>query len=452
MTTFPADFILDYSKPVPRYTSYPTAPNFTETVGAETVAAWMRAIPCDEAISLYIHIPFCDRLCWFCGCHTQHVQRYDPIKRYLETLYQEIDIVADAIGQRQRVAQLHLGGGSPSLLKANDLSRLRARLDAAFILDAQTEISLEFDPTDMCADDVEGFCAFGVTRASLGVQDFDARVQAAINRPQSFEKTREIVTALRNGGVASVNIDALYGLPFQTDATIRRTLDQVIDLDPDRVALFGYAHVPWMKKHQRMIDESALPDTLNRFRQSNIAASALRRMGYQPIGIDHFAKPHDTLSVAARNGTLRRNFQGYTDDPCQTLIGLGTSSISQFAQGYSQNTKSVQAYSRAADARTLSTERGIEISDSDRVTAAAIEQLMCEFRIDSDRLRSRFGSLADGVLAKAALIVHRDEDGLIKADATGFHVTDMGVPFVRSLASRFDDYLPSNTGRFSAAV
>lgn len=452
MTTYPAELILNYSAPVPRYTSYPTAPNFTEGVDSAVVSGWLSAVAEDEAVSLYIHIPFCDRLCWFCGCHTKHVQRYEPVRRYLDLLYREIAQVAERIGRKQPVARLHLGGGSPSLLKANDLTRLRACLDRAFSFGPNTEISLEFDPTDMSVEDVESFCAFGVTRASLGVQDFDERVQSAINRPQSFEKTREIIEALRHGGVTSVNIDALYGLPFQTDATVRRTLDQVVELEPDRVALFGYAHVPWMKKHQRLIEESALPDTLNRFRQSSIAASILKRNGYQSIGIDHFAKPDDVLSVAARKGSLRRNFQGYTVDECDTLIGFGTSSISQFAQGFAQNTKSVQAYERAMDEGVLPIERGVVVSDADQVTAAAIEQLMCDFRLDAASLRTRFGALADVVLSKAALIAHRDEDGLFEADAGGFRVTDLGKPFVRTLASRFDDYLLARTGRYSAAV
>ncbi|MEM9601152.1 MAG: coproporphyrinogen III oxidase, partial [Pseudomonadota bacterium] len=204
--------------------------------------------------------------------------------------------------------------------------------------------------------------------------------------------------------------------------------------------------------HQRLIEESTLPDTLNRFRQFSVAASILKRSGYQGIGIDHFAKPDDTLSIAARSGTLRRNFQGYTVDTCDTLIGFGTSSISQFAQGYAQNTKSVQAYERALNAGELPIERGIAITESDRVTAAAIEQLMCDFRLDSARLRARYGARADVVLAKAAMIAHRDEDRLFEADPDGFHVTELGRPFVRTIASRFDDYLLSRTGRYSAAV
>ncbi|MGB6231031.1 MAG: oxygen-independent coproporphyrinogen III oxidase [Litorimonas sp.] len=452
MTTYPAELILDYAKPVPRYTSYPTAPNFSEAVNADTVRGWMAALPGEEAISLYLHIPFCDRLCWFCGCHTRHVKRYDPIRAYLEQLYREFEIVAKAIGRRQPVARLHLGGGSPSLLRAQDLVRLRARLDANFDILPDAEISLEFDPTDMDPEEADRFCAFGVNRASLGVQDFDPRVQTAINRPQSFSKTRDIVQALRDGGVASVNIDALYGLPFQTDDTIRRTLSQVIELEPERIALFGYAHVPWMKRHQRMIETTSLPDTLNRFRQNAVAASALGRAGYRSVGIDHFALPDDPLAVAAANGSLRRNFQGYTADPCATLIGFGTSSISQFEQGFAQNVKTVQAYGRALDAGEPATERGIALRDRDRVTAAAIEQLMCRFRIDADTLRTRFGPLADSALRKAALIAHLDEDGLFEADAQGFRVTDLGRPFVRTLASRLDDYLQTDTGRFSVAV
>ncbi|WP_298917427.1 oxygen-independent coproporphyrinogen III oxidase [uncultured Algimonas sp.] len=452
MTTFPAELILDYSAPVPRYTSYPTAPNFTDAVNSQNVSSWMSALPADEAVSLYIHVPFCDRLCWFCGCHTQHVKRYDPVRRYLDSLYREIALVSDTIGRRQLVRQLHLGGGSPSLLRPQDLRRLRSTLDAAFEIEPDAEISLEFDPTDMIAEDVESFCAFGVTRASLGVQDFDARVQSAINRPQSFAKTREIIDALRHGGVESVNIDALYGLPFQTDDTVRRTIEQVVSLSPDRVALFGYAHVPWIKRHQTMIDEASLPGALSRFRQSRIAAAALQRSGYAAIGIDHFAKPADALCVALSKGRLRRNFQGYTADPCKTLIGLGTSSISQFAQGYAQNVKTVQAYDRTLEDGRLPIERGATISARDRATASAIEQLMCGFALDATRLRQDHGAHADGVLAKAAMIAHRDEDGLFEAVETGFRVTETGRPFVRTLASRLDDYLKQRPARFSAAV
>ncbi|NOZ31882.1 MAG: coproporphyrinogen dehydrogenase, partial [Alphaproteobacteria bacterium] len=249
-----------YSAPVPRYTSYPTAPSFHEGVDGEVYRRRLGELTDADTLSLYIHIPFCDRLCWFCGCHTKQTLRYEPIAAYLGPLRREIALVSDAIGSRPKVIGVHFGGGSPSMLTSHDFRDLLARLRDRFQFAPKTEISIEIDPGDVTADRVEAMAEAGVTRASIGVQDFDPKVQAAINRPQSFELTKNVVTAMSDTGVHSVNLDVLYGLPHQSEKTMAATIAKVVALDPDRVALFGYAHVPWLKTHQRMIDETSLPD------------------------------------------------------------------------------------------------------------------------------------------------------------------------------------------------
>ena len=441
-----------YAAPVPRYTSYPTAPHFHDGMGAGRVSSWMAALPETEAISLYLHIPFCDRMCWFCGCHTQHVERYDPVSSYLKSLYKEIALVSERIGRRQKVARIHLGGGSPSMLKSEDLIEFQLTLRAYFEISAETEISVEFDPTDLGKDDVQAFIDFGVTRASLGVQDFNEKVQKAINRPQTFGQTRDVISQLRAGGVGSVNIDALYGLPFQTQETLEATLEQVVSLHPDRIALFGYAHVPWVKPHQKLIPEEALPGTIERYKQARFAERYLKASGYNQIGFDHFAKPGDSLALAAQAGTLRRNFQGYTADNCQTLIGLGTSSISQYAQGYAQNTKNRHAYKRDLENGDLAIEKGFELSADDIVVAAAIECFLCDFRLDVAAFKARFGAAAKAVLSKCAVIVLQDQDGFFREDENGFYITEEGQPFTRTFVAGLDGYLKQAVGRYSVAV
>ncbi|WP_371395695.1 oxygen-independent coproporphyrinogen III oxidase [Fretibacter rubidus] len=444
--------IKHYAKPVPRYTSYPTAPHFNEAVQDKTVRKWMATIPADEAISLYIHIPFCDRLCWFCGCHTKHTLKYEPVRRYLQTVYNEIRLVGSRIGRQQTVAHLHLGGGSPSLLKPEDLADLKRVLLENFHINPSTEISLEFDPTDLDKHALRAFAGFGVTRASLGVQDFDPLVQATINRPQSFEQTKFVVDTLREQGVISLNIDALYGLPHQTLTTLEDTLHSVISLSPDRIALFGYAHVPWVKPHQKMIPENSLPDNMARFKQARFAETVLKDAGYVAIGFDHFAKPTDSLAQGYKAGTVRRNFQGYTTDACPTLIGLGVSSISQFAQGYAQNVKDTHSYRRAIEAGDLPTQRGIAVGPHDAMVASAINELMCYFTLSKAPLRAAYGDAADMIISRAQRIAHEDENGYFKETASGFALTDSGRPFVRTYAALFDDYIAETSGKYSVAV
>jgi oxygen-independent coproporphyrinogen III oxidase len=448
----PTPSLEDRARPVPRYTSYPTAPHFNEGVTAETYGQWLSDLPADASLSLYLHVPYCDRLCWFCGCHTKQVQRYEPIARYLEALTAEISAVAARLAGRGTVTAVHLGGGSPSMMTPEDILALGTLLRRSFNFAPDAEISIEMDPNDMDEARYDALAAFGVTRASLGVQDFNPKVQQAINRLQSFEQTRGVVEAMRVRGVGSVNCDVLYGLPFQTAEFLNATVEQVLSLRPDRIALFGYAHVPWMKTHQKMIDEAALPGIQTRFESAQGAAALIVAAGYEAIGIDHFALPEDSLAIAARNGTLRRNFQGYTADNATALIGLGASSIGQLPQGYVQNTVATAEYQRRVLANGLATGKGYALTEDDRVRGYLIERLMCDFAVSRSDLRQRFGAAANPVLAEMQLAFANDVDGVLELDGDWFRISETGRPFVRSVAAAFDAHLNMNGARYSLAV
>jgi oxygen-independent coproporphyrinogen-3 oxidase len=445
------DLLKKYSGPVPRYTSYPTAPQLNASIGAGEYALWLDEIAPGTAVSLYVHIPYCDRLCWFCACHTKQTLRYEPIAAYLRSLKNEIDMVAQLIPEA-RITALHLGGGSPTMLKPADMIGLVGHLKTRFRFEADASISVEMDPNDLDEARYHALAEIGLTRASLGVQDFDPVVQQAINRLQTFEQTKGVVDAVRARGVRSVNCDLLYGLPHQTLASMERTVSEMLTLDPDRIALFGYAHVPWMKKHQTMIPEETLPDVAERFRQMGHAAAMLRAAGYQPVGIDHFARVDDGLAIAAREGRLHRNFQGYTEDEARVLIGLGASSIGRLPQGYVQNMPATGEYQRMVDAGGPAVVRGIALSDDDGLRGHVIERLMCDFRFSFRDLRAKFGAAAELLITEARRIAALDEDGLCAVEADGFCVTEAGKVFSRVVASWFDAYLGQAKGRHSIAV
>ena len=441
-----------YSAPVPRYTSYPTAPHFGTHIGNSEYVQWLGALGRGDKLSLYVHIPYCDRLCWFCACHTKHTLRYEPVAEYLKALRKEIAAVSTAVGKGARVTALHFGGGSPTMMKPDDIRMIAALFKSSFDFASEAEISVEMDPNDMDDARYDALADIGMTRASLGVQDFQPEVQKAINRIQTFEQTKSVVDAVRARGVHSVNCDLLYGLPHQTLETLRNTVEQILTLNPDRIALFGYAHVPWMKKHQTMIKEEYLPDVHARFEQSRMAADMLVAAGYQAIGIDHFAKPSDTLAVAAREGRLRRNFQGYTDDAADALIGFGASSIGQFPQGFVQNMAATGEYQRMADSEGLAVVRGLAFSDEDRLRGYVIEKIMCDFAFAFDDIRTRFGLLAEDVIAEAKVFVGANTDRLAEISGERFSLTEHGRLFARTVAATFDTYLSNGKGRHSIAV
>ncbi len=441
-----------YSGAVPRYTSYPTAPHFHEDIDCGKYAQWLQAITGKERISLYIHVPYCDRLCWFCACHTKHTLKYEPIAIYLESLKKEIAAVGAMVSRDAAVTAVHFGGGSPTMVRPDDLIDLMAALRSAFRFADDVEISVEMDPNDLDEPRYDALAAIGMTRASLGVQDFHPEVQKAINRIQTFEQTKSVVEAVRARGVHSVNCDILYGLPHQTEMTVAETVKDILSLAPDRIALFGYAHVPWMKKHQTMIKEEVLPGLEERFAQMSLAASMLVAAGYEPVGIDHFALPSDRMAIAAREGRLRRNFQGYTDDAAEALIGLGASSIGQLPQGYVQNMPATGEYQRMADAGGLTAVRGIAVSDDDRLRRRVIEEIMCRFTVSFPELRSEFGNAVDDIVAEARAFAQSNQDRICLIEDDRFVITEAGRPFARTIAAVFDSYLSNGKGRHSIAV
>ncbi|RWP53030.1 oxygen-independent coproporphyrinogen III oxidase [Mesorhizobium sp.] len=437
---------------VPRYTSYPTAPHFHSGVDAAVYRGWLQGLDDGCEISLYLHIPYCDKLCWFCACHTKQTRHYEPVTTYLRSLHAEIATVASLVGGKGRVGAVHFGGGSPTMLKPEDMVALGTVLRNSFEFLPGAKISVEIEPNDMDDARLGALAEIGMTRASLGVQDFDLKVQKAINREQSFLQTKAVVEGVRSRGVESVNLDLLYGLPHQTRDSVSSTVAQALTLGPDRMALFGYAHVPWFKKHQTMIDEAWLPNSVERFAQSQIAAGLMLKAGYQPVGFDHFARSGDALAVAARTGTLHRNFQGYTEDRCETLIGLGPSSISQFRQGYAQNMPATAEYGRMVEQGGLAAVRGIELSEDDRVRGWIIERLMCDFAFSAIDLVERFGEIGQKLLLQASSVALRDPARLLELNGDSFVVPVENRPLVRSIAARFDKYFETGKAKHSVAV
>jgi oxygen-independent coproporphyrinogen-3 oxidase len=441
-----------YDRRVPRYTSYPTAPHFSAAIGEADYRAWLATLDPGEPISLYTHIPFCDSMCWFCGCYTKIVGRYEPVQAYLASLHGEIRTLAAALPARLTARHLHWGGGSPTMLRPEDWLALIDLLRSHFDVAADAEIAVELDPRDTTEAYVAALARVGVNRVSIGVQDFDPVVQAAINRDQPFEVVERVCGWLRHHGITRINLDLMYGLPHQTEARVLSMVERAVSLSPSRIALFGYAHVPWMKSHQRLIDEATLPDVAARWQQLTAATRALTDCGFQPVGLDHFARPDDGLSRAVANGRLRRNFQGYTTDDALTLLGLGASAIGSLPPGYVQNVAPLQDYHRAVAADRLPIARGIRLSDDDRLRRRIIEDLMCDLAVDIDAVCADFGGDADGLASGLDQLSPLVEDGLTLINGHRVTVTEAGRPFVRVVAAAFDAYLQAGGQRHSRAV
>jgi oxygen-independent coproporphyrinogen-3 oxidase len=441
-----------YDRLVPRYTSYPTAPHFSAAVTPSDYADWLRALPADAPLSLYLHVPFCASLCLFCACHTTVVSQRAPLEAYAETLLKEIDLVAGTVGRRQRVKHIHWGGGTPTSLPPVAMLDIMTRLRAFFDVADDAEIAVEIDPRTLSPASLDALAAMGTTRASLGVQDFDPKVQEAINRHQDRTLTERCAERLRGAGVRSLNLDLIYGLPHQTTDGLRDTVRQALGLRPDRVAVFGYAHVPWMKKHQALIPDAALPGREERFSQRQAAESAIAEAGYVRIGLDHFALPNDTMAKAAAEGHLKRNFQGYTTDEAPVLLGLGASSIGSLPQGYVQNHAAVPAWRDAIRSGTLPIARGIALTPEDHLRRDAIEQIMCGFAVDLAATAARHGANPANLMDAAPALQDMARDGLVDWDGYRLTVTSDGRPFVRNVAAAFDTWLQPGAGRHSAAV
>jgi oxygen-independent coproporphyrinogen III oxidase len=434
-------------KNVPRYTSYPTAADFTPTVGAADHISWLANVDGRESVSVYLHVPYCRQICLYCGCNTKMAAREEVVSRYRRALESEIDILAGLIRDVPGIGRLHWGGGTPSILGPDGLKSVMAALGRRFPLEAPVEHAIELDPRYVSEELADSLAALGVTRASLGVQDVNPLVQAAIGRIQPLSVVESAVRRLRSAGIRNLNFDLIYGLPLQTLESIRETCALVSAMQPDRIACFGYAHLPGLKSNQRRIDEASLPSLDQRIDQAELIAEALVRSGYVRLGIDHFAKPADSLVSAAASGRLHRNFQGYTDDDRRILLGLGASSISTFAEGFVQNVSDVPKYVRAIEAGHLASIRGSRLDADDRHRGRLIERLMCDFSVD-------LAAIAPGAdfSKELSVLAPMVSDGLVEVEGTKLIVTEAGRPVVRIVAAAFDSYRRPATAQFSKAV
>lgn len=446
--------IQKYDRAVPRYTSYPTAPHFSPAVDASTVAGWLRqTAEHADSLSLYVHVPFCRQLCHYCGCLTRVTHKDGPIHTYMTLLHRELDLVLAAMGPRRpRVRHLHFGGGTPSLVAGRDLLVLMDRLQDAFPVAADAEIAMEIDPRTLGRDQAQILALAGINRVSLGVQDLDPGVQAAMGRIQSAGVVERAIDHLRAAGIQRINLDLMVGLPLQTPDTVANTARHVLTWQPDRLAVFGYAHVPWMRKHQQLLEKHPLPDGPARQRLARTLARAVGDGGFLPIGMDHYARPDDPMALAQRQGRLARNFQGYTDDAAQALVGLGVSSISSHLAGYAQNTTEEKEWRKALMAGRLPIVRGIGLTAQDRLQREVIERLLCDLSVDLEAVARRHGTSGAAVLASATGLDSLQADGLVQVEGHRVTIPDAARPLMRVVAAAFDTRLAESTARHSRAV
>ena len=434
---------------VPRYTSYPTAPHFAGGVSASQYSRWISKISPGAQISLYVHVPFCRRLCWFCACRTQGTKSDAPIIAYLQTLKDELAMLARHLPEGVSLSRLHWGGGTPTLLSPAMMTDLAGAIRDVAPFAKGAEFSVEIDPNEIDGPRLDALAQAGMNRASIGVQDFDPEIQACIGRLQSYDITRDAVVEIRARDVPSLNADILYGLPHQTRARMTDSVQKLLSLNPDRVALYGYAHVPWMAKRQQLIPSDVLPTPQERLGLFETARKLFVWDHYAEIGIDHFATQSDSLSTAQREGRLRRNFQGYTDDPSEVLIGVGASSISRFPQGYAQNAAATGAHTAAIRDGRFSTARGHKFSAEDRLRSRLIEALMCDFRVDAREIRDRF-HIGKRRLDDLLTGVSDAFPGLLEVSKDGLFIPPDARPLTRMIARHLDAYELDTAGHSSA--
>ena len=442
---FQPELIRRYDVAGPRYTSYPTADRFRPDFQAADYAAALRerGRTVLTPLSLYVHIPFCETLCYYCGCNKIPTKNHARSAPYLDQVEQEMGLVAGLLGQRLPVSQLHWGGGTPTFLSDEEASRLMDVTRRYFELQAGGEYSIEIDPRKVGRQRVAHLAALGFNRMSVGVQDFDPAVQQAVNRIQSYEETKEVIDAARANGFASVSVDLIYGLPRQNAFNFAATLEKVIDLRPDRVALYSYAHLPQRFTPQRRINEADLPEPQAKLVLLGLAIRRLAHAGYVYIGMDHFALPADELAQAQQKGKLHRNFQGYSTQADLDLLAFGVSGISKLGRHYIQNAKTLEAYGAALSAGELPVERGLTLSDDDLLRREAIQRLMCDFALDLEDLAQHHGvpDAATYFAADLNRLHPLEEAGLLQRDGLTLRVTPQGRLLVRIVAMQFDRYL-----------
>ena len=440
-----------YNVPGPRYTSYPTAPVWREGFSPRDYGEILSASGAGDSpapLSLYVHLPFCESLCFFCACTVVITANHSVEEPYLELVEREIDWVASrAGGDSREVVQLHWGGGTPTYLSPDHISRLAGKLRRSFRFAPDAEVGVEVDPRVTTPSHLEALSRAGFNRLSMGVQDFEPEVQKAINRIQPFEDTRDLVRTARAMGFESVNVDLIYGLPLQTPATFQTTIERILEIAPDRLAVYSYANVPWLKKHQKLL-EPQLPGEGEKFEIFRTALALFTAAGYEYIGMDHFARPDDELARARRNRTLHRNFQGYTTKAGTDLVGLGVSAIGAVGDSFVQNRRELADYRQAVDAEGAATFRGFRLSFDDRVRRAVIGNLLCHGVVVFGEIEAAFGVDFSAYFAGALEgLAGCAADGLVEISETAIRATPLGRVFLRNLAMAFDSYLPSQSAK-----
>ena len=441
-----------YDERLPRYTSYPTAPQFSNAVTGATYEQWLEMLPAPSKTSLYLHVPFCRSMCSYCGCHTTITQTDEPIDDYIDVLRCEIELVARKAPTPLAVHHIHFGGGTPTIVAPEALLALTALLRERFDIKPAAEIAVEIDPRTLTSEMTGALGDSGFTRASLGVQSFDPRVQKAINRIQSVACTAHAVDGLRANGVRSINFDLIYGLPLQTVESCVATVNACLAMKPDRLSVFGYAHIPDFKKHQRKINEADLPSGVERHEQAEAIAQALVAAGYMRIGFDHFARADDAMARAQTENRLRRNFQGYTTDACETLIGFGASAIGRLPQGYVQNEVVLGRYAERIRRGELATAKGYRLTDDDALRAELIERIMCDLVVDIEEVCARRGASINGLSPVLARLQTLADDGIVRLEGPCVEVVADARLLVRSVAAAFDAYLLQSSRTYSRAV
>jgi oxygen-independent coproporphyrinogen-3 oxidase len=449
------DLIRKYSIPGPRYTSYPAATQFSTelgTLGLEQAIADDNR-PGAGPLSLYFHLPFCETRCWFCGCTTVITRNHGAAADYLEGLAKEVALITARVDRRRPVTQIHLGGGTPTFFPPDDLRRLGALIHVNFNVAPDAEFSVEIDPRRLTREHVAALAAIGANRASLGVQDTDPRVQLAIHRFQPHDLNRQAFAWLREAGFGSINVDLIQGLPHQSPESFGRTVDDVLGLQPDRLSVFSYAHVPWIKPAQKILEDQGLPGPEDKLAMYGIAHAKLTTAGYVDIGLDHFARPDDALARALAAGALHRNFQGYSTHAGASLYGFGLSAISSTPDTYRQNHRTLPAWRAAVDAGQLPYDRGLRLTPEDLRRRTIVMRLMCDRRLDFAGLSRELGQdFAAGYAAELAGLADLEADGIVRRTADGIEVTPIGAPLLRVVAMRFDAYYRPTTRRHAQAI
>jgi oxygen-independent coproporphyrinogen III oxidase len=438
------ELIQKFSKPGPRYTSYPTAPEWKiqpdSTVYTQALTAFGQT---DKPVSVYVHIPFCASMCYYCGCNVViRKSRAEVGDEYLDYLEKEVALVRNAIGRRPHIKQFHVGGGTPNYLSCSQLRRLKTIFDHAFIMDPDAEVAIEIDPRTVTLDQVQVLREIGFNRVSMGIQDFDPDVQNAVNRVQPYELVERLIAQLKQDNWDSINMDLIYGLPHQTRSGFKRTIDQVIALAPDRIAMYSFAHIPWLKSHQKLISESALPNPAEKLAIFVQARDQFLQNGYDAIAMDHFAKSDDAMARAFQNGVLHRNFMGYTLKPADEFLGFGVTSIGFVENTFTQNNHELADYYHELNHDKLPAKKGLALTKDDQIRAWVITALMCQFQVNKSEFKARFAQDFDTYFAtEQSHLDACERDELIIRSTGHIQATELGRFFIRNVAMGFDWYL-----------